>query len=298
MNNTIEKEINQRKISSKTKLTVKKAIKNIGPEYHTSILNIYSKLPKHNPKVSNININQKMINNINNEEFKLLDYKYGLVCAFKEDNDSLIQLLQKDKIYQEHVNKIIYQFAKPNSLILDVGSNIGVFTLSFAKLFPTCQVWSFEMMPNTFQCLERTCQINKLNNVVLKNIGLMDKTDEYSVRYKKIKSGQTYITDIKENDNDLKKAKCTTLDSFELTNISFIKMDIQGAEYYALLGAKQTLINNQCVVLAEFSNNDKKKLDKTIKYLDKLGYEHAFSFNKEHVFIKKTSTKLTDNKNE
>jgi FkbM family methyltransferase len=262
MDNLLETEMNIRKINSKMQKVVRKVINNIEPKYHISILNVYSKLSKHHPNAYENITDKEVIASLDKNEFKLLDYKYGLVCAYKEDNDSLIKILENTKIYQEHVNNIAYNFAKTNSLILDIGSNIGVFTLSFAKLFPTCQIWSFEMMPNTYYYLEKTCQINKLNNVVLKNIGLMDKTGEYNVRYKKIKSGQTYVTNIEEDNTNFEKAKCTTLDSFNLTNISFIKMDIQGAEYNALLGAKQTLINNECVILAEFSNNDIDNLKK------------------------------------
>ena len=62
------------------------------------------------------------------------------------------------------------------------------------------------------------------------------------------------------------------LDNFGLTDIGFIKMDVEDNEYFVLLGAKETLkLSNYPTIMFECNDFDKNK--NLFDYLISLGYE-------------------------
>lgn len=226
----------------------------------------------------------------NSKPTQILNYTYGKIASYPEDVDSLITLIKQKQFYQPHVVNLFKKYAKPDSIIIDVGANIGTFTLAFSKIMPTCHIHAFEMMPKTFKALEETVKINELDNVTLYDVGLYDKECELNVSYKPYMLGYTSIIDNAEIASSV--GKCTTLDKYNLKNVSFIKMDIQGAEYEALMGAEETLKNNDCVVLAEFTKtidlmqDNMIKYNKTVTYMKSLGYTMVENIRKEHIFKK------------
>ena len=65
----------------------------------------------------------------------------------------------------------------PGDLVLDIGANIGVFTLCAAK--QGAQVYAYEPVSPTFAVLERNIQLHDLNKVVqTRNIGFSDRAEE------------------------------------------------------------------------------------------------------------------------
>jgi FkbM family methyltransferase len=263
----------------------------------------YSKLNKkynnlessHLGAINNIADKDKLLGEYNNIIYKtepnnIIKTKYGLVATYNEDNDSVVQLLKKHGEYQTHIIDIFKQYVKPNSIIIDVGANIGFFTMVYSKLMPSCHIHSFEMMPKTHKALVKTVKTNKLKNVTCHNIGLFDKDTIVNVGYKPYMLGHSFIHD--DQNRDGTKAMCTILDKYNFKNVSFIKIDIQGAEYEALLGAKQTLIDNDCIVLAEFTRdktllqNNKIKYNDTCKFMESIGYKMIKKKRKEYIFKK------------
>ena len=47
------------------------------------------------------------------------------------------------------------------------------------------------------------------------------------------------------------EVEARTLDSFEFASVGLIKLDIQGAEYSALIGARETILRHRPVLLIE-----------------------------------------------
>ena len=64
-----------------------------------------------------------------------------------------------------------------------------------------------------------------------------------------INSGMGYIT-------FGNKIEIHPLDSFKLENISFIKIDVEGYEYFVLKGALEILKNNKILLMFELNGNE------------------------------------------
>jgi FkbM family methyltransferase len=146
-----------------------------------------------------------------------------------------------------YINWVIENYIKPDKNVIDIGAHIGWYTVNLAK---KCNhIYSFECSPKSFNYLCGNIALNSLDYKVTKyNCALSN--DEGTTKYYIRDSGDGGGNGISkfEYDNihdtpsiDVPKKK---LDSFGLTNINFIKIDVEGHEKEVLEGSVQTIINN------------------------------------------------------
>lgn len=78
-----------------------------------------------------------------------------------------------------------------------------------------------------------------------------------------------------------------TLDSFEFTNIGFIKIDVEGHELSVLRGAEQTIRSSKPVLLVELNNTSEMNIDKhqVVIWLRERGYERWYRRTSPQNFI-------------
>lgn len=226
-------------------------------------------------------------------------FKYGLINF--PDKSNAERFLPngggKKSVYQNHINKAIKRYYKPNTNILDVGANCGIFTIAFAKICNTCTIHSFEPLTFLNKYLAKSVKDNHLTNVKLHHIGLGDKNEKSDISFIPKNLGCSSIVD--DLGNCLKtEITIQKLDDLNISNISFIKVDIQNYEYQFLLGAKETLINNDIALLLELPRRTKAELElleKCTSFMYSIGYypKEMLSmkevlFTKEHVIENKT----------
>jgi len=81
------------------------------------------------------------------------------------------------------------------------------------------------------------------------------------------------------------------LDNYELTNIDFIKIDVESYEYFVIDGAKETLKSNSPVIMIEYLKNYQHAEyppSKTDKLLNDLGYKKINKFKEDYIYIKES----------
>lgn len=152
----------------------------------------------------------------------------------------------------EHEISFLKSQIKKGDVVLDIGSNIGFYTKIMSELAgEKGKVHSFEPDKINFKHLKNS--VGSLPNVVLNNKAVSDKTGKLEIftshrlnvdhrTYKPEKYESSYFIDAIALDDYLK----------ENTRVDFIKMDIQGAEMFALKGMKKILTENKNVkVLTE-----------------------------------------------
>ena len=154
---------------------------------------------------------------------------------------------------------------------LDIGSNIGQWTRPLAKRFES--VVCFEPNPNFRECFKKNIQEK---NVLLWPYGLSDKEHKAKQDFNS--------TVLHEEDGDI---DCRTLDSFGLTNIDFVKIDVDGFEIPLLNGARETLSKNDPVINIEMKRD--KRIDVVVKcesILKDLGYKFIKRTKSDEVWLK------------
>jgi FkbM family methyltransferase len=154
---------------------------------------------------------------------------------------------------------------------LDIGSNIGQWTRPLAKKFQS--VICFEPNPNFRECFKRNISEH---NVVLWPYGLSD--DEH-------KASQDFnSTVLAREDGDI---DCRTLDSFGLTNVDFVKIDVDGFEVPLLAGARKTLTQNNPVVNIEMKRDKRlSTVHKCESILGELGYRFQKRTKSDEIWLK------------
>ena len=172
------------------------------------------------------------------------------------------QQLQRDAAL-EHVKRW--------RVCLDIGSNIGQWTRPVTKRFES--VVCFEPNPNFRKCFEKNIQEK---NVLLWPYGLSDKEHKAKQDFNS--------TVLQQEDGDI---DCRTLDSFGLTNVDFVKIDVDGFEIPLLTGAKETLAKNNPVINIEMKKDKRNNIaQQCASILKDLGYKFFKRTKSDEVWLK------------
>src|SRR5205085_1401318 len=83
-----------------------------------------------------------------------------------DDKDSLS--LTKYGTYEPDETDLIKKIIRPEYIVLDIGANIGYYTLLMAKQVK--QVFAFEPEQRNFELLQKNIDLNKLDNVDPRNV--------------------------------------------------------------------------------------------------------------------------------
>jgi FkbM family methyltransferase len=146
-----------------------------------------------------------------------------------------------------YINWICENFVKPDKNVIDIGAHIGWYTLDMAS---KCNhVYSFECSPKSFNYLCANIALNSLDYKVTKyNCALSNNEGitQYYIRDPKDGGGNGISKFEYDNIHQTPSidVPIKTLDSFELKNVNFIKIDVEGHEKEVLQGSIQTIINN------------------------------------------------------
>jgi len=171
-----------------------------------------------------------------------------------DSHDSLN--LSIDGVYEIEQTNYIKSVLKPGDFVLDIGANIGYYSLIIAKkIGPNGKVFCFEPDPGNFEILSKNIsQNNYTTNSVLFNNAVSNENSKLKLYISELNSGdhRTYSS---ENDRNFIEIDALKIDDIpELTNvkIKLIKMDIQGWEMYAVNGMRNLILNSKPIVISEF----------------------------------------------
>lgn len=137
---------------------------------------------------------------------------------------------------------VIRRMLKPGGTFLDVGANIGVFTLQAARVVgPSGHVIAIEATPDTAARLAANLKLNDARHVVVHQLAVSDKPGVVSINRRfagNIGSNQISTTVVEGEET----IPCSTIDALVGEQpIDFVKMDIEGAELLAVRGMQKIL---------------------------------------------------------
>jgi FkbM family methyltransferase len=155
--------------------------------------------------------------------------------------------------YGEADRKAALAYVKRWRRALDVGANVGIFSVAFASRFD--EVVAFEPMPHTLECLVA----NVPANVRIEPCAIADQIGTVEMIPTLHNCGGSYLYNhdrvamppSKKDGSWAIQVPVRTIDSYDFDAVDLIKLDIQGAECLAVLGAKETIIRHRPVVMVE-----------------------------------------------
>ena len=174
------------------------------------------------------------------------------------------------------LNKFL-QHCKDNSIkfntVIDVGAWCGTWSLAVGPLAKN--IIAFEPDELHFQCLQK----NKLSNMTCYNFALGSKEQQVGLSRDTFTQAKHII--------DKGIIQMQTLDSYNFTDVDFIKIDVEGYEMEVLRGADDTLQKTKYLMI-ELNNNSKKfgaSNGIIEKHLDQLGWEILINLWPDKVFV-------------
>jgi FkbM family methyltransferase len=171
--------------------------------------------------------------------------------------------IEKSGSWEPHVEKCIREHVQRGDCVLDIGANIGYFSALFAELVGAeGLVDAFEPMPHLYSCLEKMREANGFGNLELHAVALGDRDADVSLELNYVNAGGNKI--VADNlrkypphaDTRYVQCQMRSLDSMMskfTRRISFIKMDIEGAEPLVISGAADFLREHSPKMLIEFA---------------------------------------------
>jgi len=216
----------------------------------TSLLNKSKKLSRSFYRISNIDYAETI---------------FGKFFVKKNTNDSIVV---SPSFERRDVNFLIKKISKEilnrkKILFLDIGADFGYYSILLSNFFKNnklLKIYSFEPVSSSRTLLEKNIKLNNAKNIKIFPFAIYNNSN-ISIKMEKWATGSSSISlDIQNNDTDVVKTR--TIDSILINEINnfdviFIKIDIEGFETEALIGAKTILQSNKRIYLMveDFADN-------------------------------------------
>lgn len=142
--------------------------------------------------------------------------------------------------------KLLPHLAKPGGLALDVGANKGVYLTHMSRHFG--RVMAFEPNPELALYLERAAPKNA--EVIGAALSSAEGTAVLSMPKRMNELGSLTVK-ADATEVDTYKVPLRTLDSFKLSGVDLIKIDVEGHEHDMLEGAVETIRRSRPAILVE-----------------------------------------------
>ena len=105
---------------------------------------------------------------------KLRAFPVSFYLTTEKEYGILTLALGTGQYESEYAMKMI-SMMRGKKTIVDVGANLGFYSVIAGKLYPSSRIYSFEPIPQTFAMLEDNIRLNGIANAVIENIAFADK---------------------------------------------------------------------------------------------------------------------------
>lgn len=181
--------------------------------------------------------------------------QFGNICCLPNDKE-FVKALSIGKMYEEDliVSKIIPFFNNSQKyVLLDVGAHIGSHSIIYSKYIPNCEILSFEPQSVLYNILDKNICDNDISNCTIYNNAVGHKAMTTSLSKYVCDYYANTISEIKYNvENTInygaiglgengENVSMITIDSLNLKQCDYIKIDVEGAEVLVLMGAVNTI---------------------------------------------------------
>lgn len=164
-----------------------------------------------------------------------------------------------DRLWEPLVTKLISQLLRPGDVVLDIGANIGYYSVLAGKIVgKRGRVFAFEPDPYTYGKLCQNVRINRLQDVVKpleKAVG--ERTSRSRLFLSGADSGDHRLFDSGEHRGSVEVA-CVRLDEYAMDipqlreQLALVKMDVQGFEVAAYRGMRELLTHSSPALITEY----------------------------------------------
>ena len=177
--------------------------------------------------------------------------------------DYIKEIMIRGGVWEPHVARAIQTYAAPGSTAVDAGAYIGTHSMLMGRMVGDAgKVYAFEPQRKVYRELVQNVALNGMEGVVVplrfalgSRRGVIEMERPELVDIDWMVDGPIAATLLVEGGVGVgaggDKAEMRPLDDFGLTNVSLIKIDVEGHENPVLEGAAKTIAANRPVVVLE-----------------------------------------------
>jgi FkbM family methyltransferase len=205
------------------------------------------------------------------------------INASTNKNNMSNGLLNKCYFGDETILLVIKKISDQKKIfLLDCGSNYGFYSFYVASLNLNNRSLAFEASPKTFNSFKANLELNHFRNIDYKNLAVSEVSGKFISFYESHNDWESSATHDKFQNNKTTSVETTTIDKElykkDLSDfVVIIKLDIEGNEFNAIQGGKDTILKYEPLITIELSrynfNNQDYNFDYFRKFLNDFKYK-------------------------
>lgn len=249
------------------------------PDFIRSALDVHKTLFGYVDVTRTTDIHEILINS-DGVSFVLGEERIRLYAPENEARVAPIEIMNFTH-YEPAETRVMDILAANAHIILDVGANIGLYAIRFAKRFPTARIFAFEPLPTSYAFLQRNVAANGVGErVSCFNYGLSESSGAVDFFISPAACVNASLMNVSAA-KDVKRIVGLTLTMDQWTanqsiTPDFIKCDVEGAELLVFRGAHANLTQHQPMVFTELLRKWSKPFgyhpNDMLAYFANLGY--------------------------
>ncbi|MCX7642882.1 MAG: FkbM family methyltransferase [Armatimonadetes bacterium] len=185
------------------------------------------------------------------------------------------------RVHEPTVTKLLPGFVRLGDTVLDIGANIGYYTMLLSQLVGgRGTVIAVEPHPDNVRLLELNLRLNRVTNVKVMPVAV---SDEVGTAEMFVSDGSNWHSLHPTERTGQRKIVVPTMTIDTIVaqlerSVDLIRMDIEGWETKALSGAEGTLKRDRPTLVVEVhpSYLQKEEVQQFLFWLQSLGYEQGF----------------------
>lgn len=187
---------------------------------------------------------------------------------------------------QEETNLVIQKLPKGGTFI-DIGANVGFYSLFAAqKAGSSGKIISFEPFPLNVQRLKRNISLNNFSRVEVVPMAVGNDSGKLDLYYSENEQNMGAVSGLGDGTDHSVTVDLIRLDDYlescSIEKIDVIKIDIEGSEYDALTGMKQTLEKFKPAILIEISPEILVKTERTPDDIKNILFQLNYEITAHH----------------
>ena len=166
---------------------------------------------------------------------------------------------------------------REQGIFIDAGSYNGIYAIPLSGLFKT--VIAFEPSRLQRELLQKNILINKITNVEVHDCALGGSEARLKLKVMGNSGGSNTLGNPSNGSlpMEIYEVDVRILDNFNLTNVDFIKIDVEGWELQVLNGAVKTLLTSKPQILIEVWEEDAQR-ELIAAFFERMLYTFDFIF--------------------
>lgn len=170
---------------------------------------------------------------------------------------------------------------QPVKTAVDIGANVGYFSLFLLSKYPKATIFAYEPIPNNFELLQQYQRENKKSDFHIFNQAVSDDTVKSITLNYDASDAFTTNASIRSQSHlgDTITVNTTSLEAIFKTNkleyLDFLKLDCEGAEYDILYSTSNSILKKIKIIALETHelDNNKKNKKGVVDFLTQEGFQ-------------------------